>query len=315
MRGIRAYGWLVFFLCLGNLVAAQQASIQLDRDSILIGEQVEAVITIRYEISDSENQVIWPELKGELAPGIEIVKRSKIDTLANVDESNLMLFEQSLKLTVTSFDSGYFAITPLIFTVDGLPVESNAALLSSYYPDLEPEAQLADIKEIRTIQFTFADWFALFWYWVVAGFVILVGIIILIVWLRRRSNQSVAGIEEKVVVIPAHILAFQDLEKLEQKKLWQQEKHKEYYSELTTIFRAYLERRYGIRALEETSDEIATELKRKAIPVDHQEKIESLLTLADLVKFAKEKPLPRDHEQAMTATREFIDFSKQPNNE
>ncbi len=305
------YGVFSVLLLMCSSVRSQQVDLQLERDSILIGQQINATITVQYEISDQDNQVVWPQLKTSLADGVEIISRSPIDTLAGIDDSNPLLFEQTLMLTVSAFDSGFYAIAPLQFIVDGLPIESNPALLSVYYPELDPSGAIMDIKEIRAIDFTWRDWLALYWYWLLGIICLVGGGVWLAIWLSRRNKVATHEIKEAPkVVIPAHVLALQQLDELEAKKLWQNEKVKLFYTEITTIFRQYLEGRYGIQALEETSDEIMIELRRKGISNDHLERIQSLLRLADLVKFAKEKPLPHDHERAMTATRDFIHYSK-----
>jgi hypothetical protein len=95
------------------------------------------------------------------------------------------------------------------------------------------------------------------------------------------------------VLEPAHIIAFRALDKLKEEKIWEKGEVKEFYSCLTEITRTYIERQYGIPAMESTTEEILRAF-RKTNPDDNllDEILKELLELADLVKFAKETPLP-----------------------
>lgn len=289
---------------------AQEAYLSLDRDSIMIGEQVSAEIKVVYRIDVDSSSVEWPEMGESLVDGIDILSRGKVDTIANSDDSDPMIFHQILKINVSSFDSGFYAIEPLKFVINGDSVESNAALLSVYYPSIDMEADIKDIKGIKNIEFGFLDWVKTNWLWILIGVLVLGGGIWAVIALTRKKPESAAAEEWKIVVIPAHIIALERLQKLKAKQLWQEGKVKEYYSELTDIFRQYLEKRYDIPALEATSHEIMTGLRRKAIHQETIERIGELLVLADLVKFAKEKPLPSDHDRAFDSITDFVETSK-----
>lgn len=87
------------------------------------------------------------------------------------------------------------------------------------------------------------------------------------------------------------------LNKLEKKELWQRGEVKEYYSELTDIVRNYIEEAIEIPAMESTTSELIQSLKvaslKKKMKLS-KETIDNLFTVlkqADLVKFAKSKPL------------------------
>ena len=289
---------------------AQDVYLTLGKDSILIGEQVEGEIKVVYRIDQDSSHVTWPEIGETLAEGVDILTRGKIDTIANADDSNPLIFHQIMKINVSSFDSGFFAIDPLKFVVNGDSIESNAALLSVYYPAIDMQADIKDIKGIKNIEFGFVDWLKANWLWVLIGLIVLIGGIWSVVTLNKKKPQNEKEQETPKVVIPEHIVALKRLKELKEKQLWQEGKVKAYYSELTNIFRHYLERRYNIPALEVTSHEIMIGLKRKAISQDTIEQIGELLVLADLVKFAKEKPLPNDHDRAFYAITDFINSSK-----
>jgi hypothetical protein len=98
-----------------------------------------------------------------------------------------------------------------------------------------------------------------------------------------------------------------DLEKLRLLKLWQSGKVKEYHSSLTDIVRTYLEDQFRLKALESTTSEILGDLREHtAIPKENQDALLKILSMADLVKFAKYQPVAEDHEQSMTVAVDFV---------
>ncbi len=62
------------------------------------------------------------------------------------------------------------------------------------------------------------------------------------------------------------------------------------YVEVTETLRRYLENRYGVPALESTTDELAPRLEQLALDADARTRIVDILREADLVKFAKARP-------------------------
>ena len=77
------------------------------------------------------------------------------------------------------------------------------------------------------------------------------------------------------------------------------------------VVREYLESRYAIQAQEQTSDEIFASLRHMDITDANRNILRQLLVLADLVKFAKEKPLPHENEQSLDNAVAFVNNTKQ----
>lgn len=127
-------------------------------------------------------------------------------------------------------------------------------------------------------------------------------------WKRRAAKK--AGTAYTPPPRPAHVIAFEELSRLKEKKLWQQGKVKEYYSELTEVFRRYVENRYDHPALEETTDEILEGLKKLHFPGDLSGKVDAVLRRADLAKFAKQRPGLSEHEESLAVVYEVVDKTK-----
>ena len=109
---------------------------------------------------------------------------------------------------------------------------------------------------------------------------------------------------------PPHVEAIRALEGLHNQKLWQNNKHKAYYSGLTDILRRYLAGRYGIGALEMTSDEIIAAMQPVELPDKARMDLTAILRVADLVKFAKAAPEAEENEACYLKAYYFVEETK-----
>jgi len=147
------------------------------------------------------------------------------------------------------------------------------------------------------------------WIWMVY---LLVALLILagIAYYFWKRSQVVEEVVEEEVIRPAHEVALEKLSGLQRKKLWQEGKVKEYQSELTRTIREYLENRFGIQALESTTSEINRSLKSVDFDPRQTQKLNNILQVADLVKFAKANPQESIHEEFMNHARTFVEETK-----
>ena len=112
------------------------------------------------------------------------------------------------------------------------------------------------------------------------------------------------------VVGPPWEIALQNLVLLEDKKLWQNGKIKEYYSELTDILRQYLFQQHGIEAMEMITSEILAAYDSVGLQPDGRAILSSILVQADYTKFAKAIPQRSENELSMTYAKQFIEVTK-----
>ena len=103
-----------------------------------------------------------------------------------------------------------------------------------------------------------------------------------------------------------------ELDRIKDEKLWQQGKTKQYYSEVTETLRTYIENRFGIPAMEQTSDETleSFRFRRDLLREKTLENLRQILKMADLVKFAKYKPLPDDDNLTLVNSYFFVNETK-----
>jgi hypothetical protein len=141
---------------------------------------------------------------------------------------------------------------------------------------------------------------------VVGGLLLVAAIYFTVRYLRRRKKQKGIFTPDRPED-PAHVVALRELDRLREEKLWQRSEFKPYYTRLTDTIRRYMERRYNIPAMEMTSYEILDTWKQSERPEeDLSAKLNRLLNLADLVKFAKEKPIASDNEENLDRAYEFV---------
>lgn len=271
-------------------------SAKLDTNQIKIGKQ--ARISLKATTTKGV-QVVFPELKDTLTDKIELVSIGKIDTAQAGSQ-----ITYSKELVITSFDSGYFAIPPfrfhlkndstkqfeteaLLFAVQTVAVDTTRAIKGIKQP-IEPAWSIFEIQNEILI-----------------GLAVVLLIILLLYFLKRRKKvEHVEVVTE--IKRPAHEIALEALEALRAQKLWQQGRVKEYHIVISDTVRTYIENRYDVGAMEMTSDEILRSLRLIIADTQLKTKLSTVLILSDMVKFAKEQPLPNENELSWEHAAEFV---------
>ncbi|GIV43269.1 MAG: hypothetical protein KatS3mg035_0392 [Bacteroidia bacterium] len=282
---------------------------KIDTAKILIGEHIRLKVDVRYPAELKNNPahtIIWPAYTDTITEKIEIVEQSEIDTSLSSDQKTVLL---SKTYVITSFDSGFVVIPPLSFynSLDTTrPFETQPLLIEVQTVAVDTTQEIKDIKEPIDVPFTFKELLPYF----IGGLIAIIIILLIVLYFLKRKKKAPQIIEEVKIIEPAHVIALRKLEELNQKKLWQQGKNKEYHSEISDIVRWYIEERYQITALEQTTGEILLSIRSLALSNELREKLQQLLSLSDLVKFAKAQPLPQENELSMQNAIDFIQQTK-----
>ena len=275
----------------------------LDTTDILIGDQIN--LNLEFDMP-LDYRVLWPFSHDTLTRNVEIVTQTPVDTLINSRENTVSLVQ---KITITSFDSGYYQLPALRFRYQ--PVDDTGFHELSTMPvylrvhsmEIDTTQSIMAIKPPLRAPLTFGE--IMPWLLMVLGIIAIAALLVYIIS-KKRKKEPIFTIRPRPV-LPPHVMAIQGLESLRQKKLWQSGKVKDYYTQLTDIVRIYIEGRFGVAAVEMTSNEIIEGLKRSGT---HREAVEGLrqtLTLADLVKFAKATPLPTENDASMDQCINFVE--------
>ncbi len=143
--------------------------------------------------------------------------------------------------------------------------------------------------------------------WIMLAIVLVVGGIGAFVWAKKKGffgkKESSGG---KNLLSP-HELAFQRLDRLQQKDLISKGLIKEYYSELSDIVRHYIEHRFSLRAPEMTTEEFLSQLQWKDVfGKEEKDLLKEFLFSCDMVKFAKYGPSREEIQNSMELAKAFI---------
>ncbi|HAQ71949.1 hypothetical protein N9545_07215 [Salibacteraceae bacterium] len=275
-------------------------TISTSKESILIGDQMEMNVVLRGASGDT---MLLPLIEDTLITEIEILSRSKVDTAFEGAQLEYRILSQTY--TITSFDSGYFPISPRVALINGEEVESNPFLIAVQTIEVDTSKGIVDIKDIEQVPFSVKEWLQENWQWIAIGIFLIALITIIALKLSKRKPK----VEPEIIIPerPANEIAAERLEQLKEEKLWQAGKIKLYYSELSDILREYIEHRYLIPALEQTTDEIINGLRHNPdLSPELVGKVRQLLFLSDLVKFAKENPVGNENEMNFSIAESFV---------
>jgi hypothetical protein len=289
---------LLMALCLqlSAFSFAQKISATIDKEKILIGEQVE--LQLKVENIDRAKMDIakWFNLP-DTFNHLEVVLRFPIDTI-KVDE--LTTFIQKIK--VTSFDSGKWSFPELNVLLNNRQSISALPLSVSVLPvDVSNMQDYHDIKDILEVDLK-NDWR------IIVGIVLLVIVCVFgLLWVMSKKKQVVIAKPKKMGNINPYDWAIQQLKELQQKNLLDGNHHKTFYTELISICRNFSDALLLVDTSTKTTDEYLLSMKGMVGTEPTQVKYFQLLRLADAVKFAKFIPSKEENDEAVVTAGTFIE--------
>lgn len=286
---------------------SQNLSIQgkLNRSEIKTGEQAVIDLTIRTNNLPQTQFYLKEEAQKE-AP-YTVIALVPVDT---VDISS-RIKEISAKLVLTSFDSTLITIPPIVAKTPTDSAETATMGLKVIQPEVDSKhpSNFKDIKAPWDVSLSLKDWLILIlssWiFWVVIA--ILVGFYIAYrvfnYYQTKKANPTPQIQVRELSLIEKTEAA---LLQLEQQQLIEQELFKEFYSELITIFKSYLNESYGWTTTEMTSNELMKQMSSVELSSSELEMLRLVLTEADLSKFAKYMPSSDNARLALSQIRQLV---------
>jgi hypothetical protein len=284
--------------------AQKDASVnaRIDAMQITVGDQARVFIEAEHNIKKSRIQ--WATIPDSF-DHLEVVEKGKIDTVVHGD---IVIYKQ--RLLITGFDSGVFQFPSLAFTA--IPNNDSPYVLQTDSFRLLVQTVSVDttksFKSIKGIIYVKTSWEDYLIFIVIGGILILIIVLLTVYFLKRKKAPQ--PIVKKGPTESLEHRTLRKLAELEKKNLWQTDKIKEYYTELTDIIRTYIEERFHTPAMELTTDELLYKAKMHKNMQPYRVLLENILTTADLAKFAKAQPLPEEHTLAMENARQFVISSK-----
>ncbi len=304
----KTYGFIL--ACLFAVSAyGQQAEALIDRNEIRIGEQAVIKLSVRFD-KNNPPDVSFPLIGDTLVKGVEVVRKTGADTLSTGASVRETRIEQ--QLFITSFDSGYYAIPPFEFTINGQPSRTEAFLLTVKTVEVDTTKGIVDIREIYEVQVSWLDYVHVYWPYAAGGLALLAvaAAVIILISRYRKKQKARPDQEPEAPKLPPHVVARQNLERIRTEKIYTSGKVKDYHTSITDTLRTYLEDAYGIHAHELTSGQIMDKLRYSGIGENEMRTLRTILFRADMVKFAKEKPDETDNAEAVNQALQFVEATK-----
>jgi hypothetical protein len=304
---------IIWLICPGKTTISQEigASASMDTSAMLIGDHVNFNIQVTVP---EDNLISWPAFNDTLANKIEILEKSGIDT-SSASAQGLRTYHQ--QLLITSFDSGLYTIPSINFyygnrddTITNI-VRTNPLYLKVHTMEVDTTKAIKPIKPPLPAPYTFKEALP----WIFLGLGIIALIFFIYYYIRKHKKTEPLFTLKPKPKLPPHVIALNNLKELRHKKLWQGGRTKKYYTDLTDIVRTYIEERFNINAIEMTTDEILSSIREKQINSMAQDKLRQTLNLADMVKFAKAKPLPLENDNSLNQSIDFVKDTIQQINE
>jgi hypothetical protein len=269
-------------------VAAQDKTtvkVTVDKSQIVIGEP----IRLTHEADVPEHEPIR-FFQIDTLPHFEFLNIQNIDT-TNTGSGTVL----SQVFQITSFDSGHWVIPAFSLgdsvITDSIPIDVG-------FSPFNPEQPYHDIKEIIEVSPEEKEE-GIKWWYIVAG---AAALILLLVLLLRKKKKPVVQIAAPPP--DPFKIAMEQMESLLRKK----PETKEYYSALVDIFRVFVLDKTGIHSLQNTTDDLVSQMRSLNIPKDQFERLGQSLRLSDFVKFAKYVPSPDDDRNVFDTIKNTIVF-------
>lgn len=323
--------FILLFTFFANIAFTQNSiSVTAKQDTILIGDHLIVDVVLR---ADNVNDLVsvdfteWRDLFNLAYQG-DTINLEKNTPAAIIGNNEWGISDQYFSTPVEVME-GWFqnenTITKQIkisiydYGVWVLPSPKIVNKSGKRYPILEPariwvlpadmgmaqdSIELMPIKDIIAEGESWEDY--KIWLYLL-GFALLAPLLIKLFWGRKKEEEISV---EKEIIIPAHTKALTALQSLKSEELWQSGNIKKYQSDLTDIVRRYLGDRFDVNALEMTTDEISRALRNKDFDTKHSATLQRILTIADLVKFAKATPPVEINAEFMDEAVAFVESTK-----
>lgn len=276
----------------------------VDKAVITIGDRIAYSLIIRH---DADLHVEQPGPGANLGQ-FEIKDYSIIDPV-ELDGRIVQQFDYQISV----FDTGRFVIPPFPVAFASSDTARDYQIIQTDPIEITVESvltaednEIRDIKPPQNVPLDYTGWL------IIGG----IGLIVFAIamgafyyWRYRRRGEPLF---RKETIRPAHEIALEELFVLSQEwpQMLENGEHKILFSRLSEILRRYLENRFFIKAMEETTFEIAVSLEELELDENDQSCLISVLEFSDLVKFAKYVPHQNEVVKQLEEAQNFIDATK-----
>ncbi len=280
--------------------------VKLDSTHVVMGKTITMHINITQD--DNVNGLLLSLVPDTLNSMVEIADKGKADTTA-LDNNRVQIRHD---VTLQAFDPGTYQLPPILYVVGNDTLRSKESLtLTVDSIKVDPNGKIKDFKPLAQVPFKLMDWVPDFisnywWAWLAGLLLIACGLYSYLKWFKKGINP-LKPIKKR---LPPYQEAMQALNALKSRNLWQNGQEKQYYTELTDILRVYIDRRFGINAVEMTSTQIMEKIRQNKDAHIANDQLNNVLEIADFVKFANMHTLADDNEIAFQRALNFVEQTK-----
>ncbi|MGN1257578.1 MAG: cell wall anchor protein, partial [Candidatus Limisoma sp.] len=226
---------------------------KLDSATLLMGN----VVGMQMEIVQDKGKTgyILVNEGDTLTKNVEIVGWLKSDT-SDIGNGREQI---NRTLILQSFDSGLYTLPPILYVAGRDTFKTNKLTLKVIPVDVD---SLKDIHDYKTTEDPGSKWYDFLpdfitdYWWIYFVVLILLAIGLYIYYRIKKGKPIRLPFVPVPKVLPPYEEAMQALSELKGQSLWQNGQEKEYYSKITDILRHYINRRFGVEAMEMTTTQI-----------------------------------------------------------
>lgn len=236
--------------------------------------EVGDVVNLILEVSVPKGVGIDVEEDFELEQDLEILNKKEP---YSYDKDGKKVFVYQFE--IVSWSVGKKVIGPIkINASSGMSFNSSKAELN-VNSVLDKDAK--DIKDIKNnIEIKYP-----FYFWIILFICILLFVLSILWMIKSITNNALNKKYAEKNKTPEEI-AEESLAKLSEIKLDSKENIKQYYTLLTEILKRYIEARYSVETMDQTTSELYKLLRDKDNLKDHASDIKAIMSKCDMVKFA-----------------------------
>lgn len=294
---------LAVFISLARLFAQDiTVRVTTDTTAYLVGKRIKLNVTLQYP---ANVKVTVPQIKDSI-PKLEFI--SELPTERSSDKEKTT---EIRKYEFAGFDSGDVTIPSITFPYlsqgSSQPdfIVSDSLIITIHTVAVDTSKEIKDVRPPLTIPPDYLFLGAL-----IAGILLLLFVVYRIIkYFQKRRLGKIS--EPPAIKLTPYEEALEKLKALEARMLWQEGKIKEYHSEITNIIRSFFEKEYGIPALESTSSELISAMKKSNMGSEIVQISGEFFENADMVKFAKFVPMPAVNEAMMKQAYRIVELSRE----
>jgi len=295
----------LLFIALPASAGNTTITAKLDSAHVVMGKTTTLHILITQD--NNVNGLMLNVLADTLSSKVEIADKGKTDTTA-LDNNRMQLKRD---ITLQAFDPGNYQLPPILYVVGRDTLKSNNLTLRVDSIKVDINGKIKDFKPVAEVPFKLLDLVPDFisnywWAWLLGLLLIGAAIFSYLKWFKKGINP-LKPVKKR---LPPYEEAIQALAALKSRNLWQNGQEKEYYTGLTDILRVYIDRRFGINAVEMTSTQIMDKIKQNEEAHIANDQLNNVLEIADFVKFANMHTLADDNEIAYQRALNFVEQTK-----